>query len=82
MRRRSLRWLVSVKKEPDVSVAIFAIRNSCIFSVGFAVVPRLERSWGSINHCGFAEIWVCVFVVFCATTATSDYSVEGGDVYI
>jgi hypothetical protein len=38
--------------------------NSCIFSVGFAVVPRLERSWGSINHCGFPEIGVCVFVVF------------------
>jgi hypothetical protein len=42
----------------------FLSENSCIFSVGFAVVPRLERSWGSINHCGFAEIWVCVFVVF------------------
>jgi hypothetical protein len=77
-----LRWLVSVKKELDVSVAFLLSENSCIFSVGFAVVPRLERSWGSINRCGFAEIWVCVFVVFCATTATSDYSVEGGDGYI
>ncbi len=56
--------------------------NSCIFSVGFAMVLRLERSWGSIYHCGFAEIWVCGFVVFCATTATADYSVEGGGGYI
>ncbi len=55
--------------------------NSCIFSVGFVAVQPLERLWGSINHCGFAVIWVCVFVVFCAT-ATSDHSVEGGDRYI
>ncbi len=59
-----MRWLVSVKKELDVSVAIFAVGTLLHFLWGFAVVPRLERSWGSINHCGFAEIWVCVFVVF------------------